>query len=340
LWTQIFFLPLLLAILYLILLAVYSPYSKDAYGDVESLTRAMLVSVPLLYIAKLPYHIIKKSLVFVVFLLILLTIFILYTEIENIGYIRILNLEGFFLKTNRNQMGSIFAISAIYCFILNLHNKKNNFYFIAAVSFFLMVGFINNSRGAFFATIAVFLIILACYDWRAFLKKAIMALPIIFLFYIFCLGKDNTIYHGGSFDNGRMDIWRVYVEEFMNAPLLGHGLRGYIDNYALLLKIPEPLPNYPHSIYISLLYETGVITWFFWFFWFFWVARRIYHTALLNGDKFMWSLGVGVSTYILIHGLVDFNFYLFGVFVALLVGLFFIFMRIDDSEISLLIQDL
>ncbi len=339
LWTQIFLLPLLLAVIYLILLAVYSPYSKDAYGDVESLTRAMLVSVPLLYIAKLPYHIIKKSLVFAVFLLVLLTIFIVLEEIKNIGYVRILNLEGFFFKTNRNQMGSIFAVSAIYCLILSIHNKKNNFFFIAAMIFFLLVGFINNSRGAFFATIAVFLIIFACYDWMGMFKKIIIALLMIFVIFIFYEDKIDFIYHGDSFDNGRIDIWRVYVDKIINAPLLGYGLRGYIDNYSLLLEIPKPLPNYPHNIYISLLYETGIIGWFFWFFWFFWVARRIYYTTLLSGDKFLCSVGGGVSAYILIHGLVDFNFYLFGVFVSLMVGLFFVFMKIDKNKKVLLIQD-
>ena len=148
--------------------------------------------------------------------------------------------------------------------------------------------------------------------WLIFLQFIFIALLVInshfFVIFIFYEDKIDFIYHGDSFDNGRIDIWRVYVDKIINAPLLGYGLRGYIDNYSLLLEIPKPLPNYPHNIYISLLYETGIIGWFFWFFWFFWVARRIYYTTLLSGDKFLCSVGGGVSAYILIHGLVDFNF--------------------------------
>jgi tetratricopeptide (TPR) repeat protein len=62
----------------------------------------------------------------------------------------------------------------------------------------------------------------------------------------------------GSLGTNRFDFWRVSLNQFKDAPLVGAGADNYQQAYLAGRRSPEA-PRYPHSVELRTLSQTGVI---------------------------------------------------------------------------------
>ena len=78
---------------------------------------------------------------------------------------------------------------------------------------------------------------------------------------------DASSYFSGGFSSNRHDFWRVALIEFRRHPLYGGGVDNFQDDYLRLRKTYEE-PQYPHSLEVMLISQTGVLgaLWFSGFF--------------------------------------------------------------------------
>ncbi|OFW62048.1 MAG: hypothetical protein A2133_09430 [Actinobacteria bacterium RBG_16_64_13] len=59
--------------------------------------------------------------------------------------------------------------------------------------------------------------------------------------------------------NGRVDIWRVAWEEFKAEPVTGVGADNFVFRYDQLRSSEIAKPEHPHSLFLQVLAETGII---------------------------------------------------------------------------------
>jgi len=59
--------------------------------------------------------------------------------------------------------------------------------------------------------------------------------------------------------NGRIDIWRVAWAEFKAEPLKGVGAGNFVFKYDLLRSSEISKPEHPHSLFLQVLAETGIV---------------------------------------------------------------------------------
>jgi hypothetical protein len=59
--------------------------------------------------------------------------------------------------------------------------------------------------------------------------------------------------------DGRADIWRVAVQEFRGAPLLGVGADNFVFRYDRSRAVAEHSPKQAHSLELQILGETGIL---------------------------------------------------------------------------------
>jgi O-antigen ligase len=78
---------------------------------------------------------------------------------------------------------------------------------------------------------------------------------------------DASSYFSGGFSSNRHDFWRVAMIEFRAHPAHGVGVDNFQDDYLRLRKTYEE-PQFPHSLEVMLISQTGVLgaLWFAGFF--------------------------------------------------------------------------
>ena len=82
---------------------------------------------------------------------------------------------------------------------------------------------------------------------------SVLALAVVFREKIALLFKD--IFDRGLSDNGRFDLWRQGIGNFLSSPIFGVG---FFRSYGIEWITAEFLPDMPHQTFITLLAATGV----------------------------------------------------------------------------------
>jgi len=68
----------------------------------------------------------------------------------------------------------------------------------------------------------------------------------------------TTSYFSNGFGSNRYDIWRVALDEFRDAPLVGVGADNFAVGYLRERRSSEE-PLYPHSLELRVLVQTGIV---------------------------------------------------------------------------------
>ena len=148
------------------------------------------------------------------------------------------------------------------------------------------------------------------WSWRKALIVGLIGLVVTLL--INHLGILNNIvtHNGGSLGNGREFLWPPIFERVTQNPWFGYGLHAVNNDPVLLAQKIEAVSNV-HSIYLDLVYASGLLGVFFWGIWILLFAKSI-KKILTPNNNMVGYLGLGLLTYILVHGVVDLAFYSVG----------------------------
>ena len=70
-------------------------------------------------------------------------------------------------------------------------------------------------------------------------------------------GLLSDIFERGFSDNGRLDLWRVGIDNFLSAPIFGTGFFGYGDTGTVI--VADFIPTMAHHTPVELLSATGIV---------------------------------------------------------------------------------
>jgi hypothetical protein len=118
--------------------------------------------------------------------------------------------------------------------------------------------------------------------------------------------NETTSHLASGFSTPRYDLWRVAVDEFKSAPVIGVGADNFAVDY-LRLRHTQEEPMHPHSLELRVLSQTGLVgaTLFLGF-----LAAALVGAARLlrRADRYSGALAaacLGAFAYWLFHGSVD-----------------------------------
>jgi O-antigen ligase len=72
-------------------------------------------------------------------------------------------------------------------------------------------------------------------------------------------GVGNSRFSDRQVDGGRVELWRVGMNEFRRHPVAGIGVDNFAIPYARQRKVDDEEPLYPHSVVVKLLSQTGLV---------------------------------------------------------------------------------
>lgn len=229
----------------------------------------------------------------------------------------------------------------------------------------LLCVFFTQSRGAFLALAAVLLLIILERRIRGPVLVALAVIGVTFLFLLpsryteriltlnifFDTGQENTLSQDESFE-GRREKMLTGLAMFTENPILGVGFANYSDNYwdyASNLGLESSARNLtseraqrePHSLYVEILAETGLLGIMAFLLFFGLIIRNIYQfrknyrarSRTPDEDWSAWitSTGLSIGTFLIA------GFFLHGIgfrFIWILAGLALSIIEISRNELS------
>ena len=110
---------------------------------------------------------------------------------------------------------------------------------------------------------AASMVMLLIWSWRKVIIIGFIGLVVAFtLNYLGILHKVVT-HNGGSLGNGREFLWPPIWERVLQNPWFGHGLHA-VNNDPVLLAQKIEAVSHVHSIYLDLVYASGIVGVLFW----------------------------------------------------------------------------
>ncbi len=304
---------LLVAVLILLVLVANSFNYKQALHEAWGVTRGLLMSLLAVYLLQIPsekiYRVLKVSLVICA----LLATGVVIWNVHKYGLQETLGRQWLETFAHRNSLG-IGLASAFIVGLSALLSQSRLFYqqklLIFGVLWLGVVSYINHSRGALLAMVVAGMVMFFLWSWRKALIVGLIGLVVTLL--INHLGILNNIvtHNGGSLGNGREFLWPPIFERVTQNPWFGYGLHAVNNDPVLLAQKIEAVSNV-HSIYLDLVYASGIVGVFFWAIWILLFANNI-KKILAPNNNMVGYLGLGLLTYILVHGVVDLAFYSVG----------------------------
>ena len=289
---------------------------KDGWYTMQGLLFSLLAC----YLLRLPVEKLRSSALLAVIVMTLYAIGVLLFNFHRYGVHEALTRQWLDSLVHRNRLavGLATAYLLAAAFSLTTPGGRQRALFVACAVLLFVISYINNSRGALMGMVFASVALGFLWNWRLTTVLAVATGLLL------CLAwqqgwLEGHATHGGTIDNGRDDIWWAVWDRIRLHPWTGYGLHALPFDPVFNKLHPELMKGHPHSIYIELVYASGIIGVLFWLAWY-WrmgVAVRRSFVAQARDTRY---LGLAFVVYILVHGSVDFSFYAFAVPVTLIIG--------------------
>lgn len=312
-WWRVSRYFVLTAVLLLLALVAYSFNYKQALHDAWGVTRGLLMSLLAVYLLQVSSQQLYRVFTMTLVICSLFATGIVLWNVHKYGLQETLDRQWLDTFIHRNRLGQGLAIAFIVG-LAALLSQSLPFYrqklLISGVLWLGVVSYINHSRGALLASVAAGMVMLFVWNWRKALIIGFIGLVATLL--INHLGILNNIvtHNGGSLGNGREFLWPPIFERVLQNPWFGYGLHA-VNNDPVLLAQKIEAVSHVHSIYLDIVYASGLLGVFFWGIWTLLFAKNIKKILTPNNNMACY-LGLGLLTYILVHGVVDLAFYSVG----------------------------
>lgn len=318
-------------LVYFLIMTTYAFSVKASLHDGGEVLKSIALSLVVFYILKLSEVTLRKAMQWVLICLAISTSLILAYNLQYHGVDGVLQRHELDWYVNRNRLAVGFSLMFIFALTLVINEtvKLKSFLLSCVMVLAAVAALLNDSRGAIVAMFvsSVFIVLVALFKQGA--KKVLrfdwLCLPTfiaaIILGYVFInhLNLIGFVHHGGDITTYRSLIWQTIWGRLQSSIWVGYGPHAIMHDHFLING--EMLTfRHPHSIYMGLLYSSGIVGIVFWFTWFTIYLSRARKIVYLNNDIGFY-IGLGILVNALVHGLVDFDFYALDTMTFLIVGI-------------------
>jgi O-antigen ligase len=344
-WWKIVW-PWLLAILIYFVLMSFHAFSKvTALRDGVEVIKGVALSLVALYLLQFSEHQLRRIMVSVVGVLTVITICIVGFNLYQHSVVDFIHNQEFDWYMNRNSLGVGFSVTTVFIAALMVveESRSKSILLSAAWMIVVIAAVLNGSRGAMMgmgaATICIILAALSRVGWKQVFRIELWLLPISIVFTMFSWAfykhidlHQFFVHNVNGVNTGlrRFDIWKVAIEKISYEPWIGYGTHAMKLDPMLSVFRSQYGVDYPHSIYVGLVYASGIVGVLFWLIWFVSFSNRIKRNFKANNDL-SYYIGIGLLVNILVHGLVDFDLYMYSVFTYITVGLVILLPRVSHQ---------
>jgi len=309
-WWQAVRYPLLVGLVYLLILGGFMAYRpmhglKDSWAVLSGLSFSLLG----VYLTQLPVARLRGSAVVTVGLMTLLALAVLLHNVQLHGWYDTLTRQDLDTDVHRNRLAVGLAVTFLLAtvFMLTIEDWRVRGLLLLCALFLCFESYINSCRGAMLGMLVGAWLLGLWWNWR--LTAILSVLGGLVLLGLAETGKLAAIVtHNGTIDDGRDDLWRYVFERIQLRPLTGYGLHALPFDPVFNAKHADLMLGHPHSIYVELVYASGIVGVLFWLFWYGQFGRRLY-AAFSAPARDSQYLGLVLFIYMLVHGAVDFSFY-------------------------------
>ena len=335
-WWRVVWPWLLVIAIYSILMSFNAFSQVTALRDGGEVLKGVALSLVALYLRQISDQQLRRVTEFVVIVLATITMGIIAYNLYQHSIVSFLNNQMFDWYVNRNRLAVGFSVTSVFIAALMVGEKSSWKSILLSTLWMLLAvaALLNGSRGAIVAmicaTICIVLAAIPQMGWKQVFRLELWILPISvvvtivgWIFYRGTSLQKFLLHDGKGFDTGRFDIWKTVGGRVMQSPWFGYGSHAMKYDPMLEAIRNEYQVTHPHSIYIGLVYASGVVGILFWLCFFVSFVYRMNGKFRIN-NELSYYLGIGLLVNILVHGLVDFDFYMFTVFVYIIVGLIMI----------------
>ncbi|MBH1970614.1 MAG: O-antigen ligase family protein [Moraxellaceae bacterium] len=312
-WWRVSRYFVLTAVLLLLALVAYSFNYKQALHDAWGVTRGLLMSLLAVYLLQVSGQQLYRVLTMTLMMCSLLATGVVLWNVHQYGLQETIERQWLDTVMHRNRLGQglamafIVGLAALLSQSQPLYRQK---LLLSCVLWLGAVSYINHSRGALLAMIVAGMVMLFLWNWRkALIVESIGLVVALIINHLGILSKIAT-HNGGSLGNGREFLWPPIFERVLQNPWFGHGLHA-VNNDPVLLAQKIEAVSHVHSIYLDIVYASGLMGFLFWGIWTLLFAKNIKKILTPNNNMACY-LGLGLLTYILVHGVVDLAFYSVG----------------------------
>ncbi len=312
-WWRVSRYFLLAAVLLLLALVAHSFHYQQAMHDAWGVTRGLLMSLLAVYLLQVSSQQLYRVFMMTLVICSLLATGIVLWNVHKYGLQETLQREWLDTFMHRNRLGQglamafIVGLAALLSQSQPLYRQK---LLLSCVLWLGAVSYINHSRGALLAMAAASMVMLFLWNWRkALIVESIGLVVALIVNHLGILNKIAT-HNGGSLGNGREFLWPPIFERVAQNPWFGYGLHAVNNDPVLLAQHIEAV-SHVHSIYLDIVYASGILGVFFWGVWILLFTNNI-KKILTSNNRVACYLGLGLLTYILVHGVVDLAFYSLG----------------------------
>ena len=326
--------PWLIAVfIYFLAMTTYGFSKITTLRDGLEVLKGIALSLVALYLLQLSDQQIRRVVGYVVFVLTVVTIGMLGFNLNQHSVAQFIDNQMFDWYVNRNRLAVGFSITSVFIAALMVDERTRWKSFLLSVAWILLASaaLLNGSRGATMgmiaATICIILAGLFRVGWRQVFRLEVWLIPILivlaglgWVLYKHISFNQYLMHDGKGVDTGRFEIWSGVGHRIIQAPWFGYGSHAMkFDPMVAAIRTKFGI-THPHSIYVGLVYASGIIGVLFWLLWFTSFSYKIRQNFTTN-NKLAYYIGVGLLVNILVHGFVDFDLYMFAIFSYITVGL-------------------
>ena len=340
--------PWLLAILIYFVLMSLNAFSKvTALRDGVEVIKGVALSLVALSLCQLTEKQIRRVTTSVSVVLSTITFGILVYNLQLHSIISFIHNQIFDWYVNRNRLAVGFSVTSVFITALMVGEKSSWKSFLLSIIwiFLAITALLNGSRGAVMgmtaATLCIIFAGLPRLGWRQVFRLELWALPITiviaivsWIFYQRISLKMFFLHDGKGIDTGRLDIWNAIWGRIAQSPWIGYGPHALkYDPMQTAIRAQYSV-DHSHSIYVGLVYASGVVGILFWLIWFVSFSYQVKRNFTTK-NELSYYIGIGLFVNILVHGLVDFDFYMYSVFTYITIGLVMMLSSVHDKGIKL-----
>jgi O-antigen ligase len=312
-WWRVSRYFVLTAVLLLLALVAYSFNYKQALHDAWGVTRGLLMSLLAVYLLQVSGQQLYRVFTITLMMCSLLATGVVLWNVHQYGLQETIERQWLDTFMHRNRLGQGLAIAFIVG-LAALLSQPQSFsrqkLLVFGVLWLGIVSYINHSRGALLAMIVAGMVMLFLWNWRKALIVESIGLVVVLIIHNLGILSKIATHNGGSVGNGREFLWPPIFERVLQNPWFGHGLHA-VNNDPVLIAQKIEAVSHVHSIYLDLVYASGLMGVLFWGIWTLLFAKNIKKILAPNNNMACY-LGLGLLTYILVHGVVDLAFYSVG----------------------------
>jgi O-antigen ligase len=346
-WWNVIWPFLLVISIYFILMTFYAFSKLTSLRDGVEVLKGVALSLVGLYLLELSESKLRRATSLVVSILCLVTMGIVIFNLSQYGIVQFLHDQGFDWYVNRNRLAVAFSVTAVFTTALMVTEKSRLMTMLWSICWLVLAfaAILNGSRGAMLgmgaATMCIILASLNHMGWKKTFRLELWFLPGLigfvangWIFYNHILLDRFFIHNAAGIDTGRFAIWKVVSDRVIQSPWIGYGPHAMKFD-PMLAPIRNAFSvDHPHSIYLGLVYASGIVGVLFWLIWFTIFSYKIKQKFAIKNDLAFY-FGIGLLVNILVHGLVDFDLYMYSVFTYITIGLVMMLSSIHDKGIKI-----